>query len=88
MPTRISPGAFVIPIDSTTRSASESPAGEGFRWPAEWEAHEATWLSWPHNRETWPRQLAAVERAFVAMARALCGREKVCITVQDSAMAE
>lgn len=88
MPTRISRGAFVIPIDSTTRSAPESPAGEGFRWPAEWEAHEATWLSWPHNRETWPRQLAAVERAFVAMARALCGREKVCITVQDSAMAD
>ena len=24
------------------------------RWPAEWAPHRATWLSWPHNPETWP----------------------------------
>ncbi len=51
----------------------------GYRWPAEWEPHVATWLSWPHNPETWPRALEEAEAAFVAMCRALAGRERVRI---------
>ncbi|MBW2275428.1 MAG: agmatine deiminase family protein [Deltaproteobacteria bacterium] len=65
-----------------------SPVDQGFRWPAEWEPHEATWLSWPHNPETWPGRLAAVEGAFVAMVAALVTRERVCINVAGSAMEE
>jgi agmatine deiminase len=67
---------------------TSSPADEGFRWPAEWEPHEATWLSWPHNPETWPGRLAAAERAFVAMAAALWEHERLCINVADPAMEE
>ena len=26
-------------------------ASRGFRMPAEWEPHEATWIAWPHNRD-------------------------------------
>lgn len=36
--------------------------------PAEWEPHEAVWLTRPHNPETWPgvlQQAAAQWRAFV-----------------------
>jgi len=70
----------------TADSASTaSPASLGFRWPAEWEPHAATWISWPHNRETWPGRLEAVELAFVAMVRALCETETVCISVCDAA---
>ena len=47
------------------------------RWPAEWEPHRATWLSWPHNRETWPTRLAAVEDAFCEMVRQLAVAEDV-----------
>ena len=65
-------------------SADGEPAASGYRWPAEWEPHAATWLSWPHNRETWPLQLERVEQAFVAMVRALAGREEVCINVADA----
>lgn len=61
---------------------------EGFRWPAEWERHAATWLSWPHNPDTWPGCLAGAEDAFVAMARALHGREALRINVQSEAEAE
>ncbi len=67
-------------------TVSGTPAGEGFRWPAEWEPHAATWLSWPHNAETWPGRVPAAEDAFVAIVRALCAGERVCISVQDSAM--
>ncbi|MFW5955474.1 MAG: agmatine deiminase family protein, partial [Rhodothermales bacterium] len=28
--------------------------------PPEWSRHQATWLSWPHNEETWPEELPEV----------------------------
>ncbi len=63
-----------------------TPAAGGWRWPAEWEAHAATWLSWPHNPDTWPEGLGPVEDAFVAMVRALAPRERVRVNVADAAM--
>jgi agmatine deiminase len=65
-----------------------TPRTEGFRWPAEWEPHRATWLAWPHNQETWPGRLEGVVASFVEMAGALHEREQVCITVLDAAMEE
>lgn len=56
--------------------------------PAEWERHEATWLAWPHNRETWPAQLARVEEVFLLMIEALSGGEDVCVLVRDPAERE
>ncbi|MEZ4333972.1 MAG: agmatine deiminase family protein [Myxococcota bacterium] len=53
------------------------------RWPAEWEPHRATWLSWPHNRETWPTRLAEVEDAFCEMVRQIAPGEDVEIHVGD-----
>ncbi len=32
--------------------------------PAEWEPQAAIWLSWPHNRATWPGQFRPVPPAF------------------------
>jgi agmatine deiminase len=65
-----------------------TPESDGFRWPAEWEPHRATWLAWPHNAETWPGHLEDAEASFVEMVRALHGREQVCITVRGLAMEE
>ncbi|MEY2542359.1 MAG: agmatine deiminase, partial [Verrucomicrobiota bacterium] len=28
---------------------TETPAALGYRMPAEWEPHAATWLSWPRR---------------------------------------
>jgi agmatine deiminase len=55
----------------------------GLRLPAEWEAHAATWLGWPHNAETWPGRLEEAEREFEALVRALVGSEPVRLLVQD-----
>lgn len=54
-----------------------------FRMPAEWEPHEATWLSWPHNLETWPEKLEAAEDGFAAIVAALEGSEEVRILAGD-----
>jgi len=63
------------------------PAADGFRMPAEWERHEATWLSWPHNVETWPDCLPAVERVLAEAVVALAPGELVHINVLDTAHA-
>lgn len=61
------------------------PAAQGYRMPAEWEPHQATWLSWPHNRNTWPGHFEPVEPAYTEMVRALASCEPVHINVLDAA---
>ena len=67
---------------------SATPARLGFRLPAEWEPHAATWLSWPHNRETWPDRFAAIPPVFCVMVRALYTHEQVNICVNDADAAQ
>ncbi len=58
------------------------PADLGFRMPAEWEPHSATWLTWPHNLETWPGQdMAKIEAVYVQMIKALAKGEKIHLLV-------
>jgi agmatine deiminase len=59
-------------------TASEpTPAELGFRWPAEWEPHAATWLSWPHNRDTWPDAFEAVPQRFAELVKTIARFEPV-----------
>ena len=63
-----------------------NPASLGYRMPAEWEEHEATWLSWPKNPETFPPQvLPSVEKTFARMVDALSEGEEVRVLVDDEA---
>jgi len=55
-----------------------------FRMPPEWAPRSATWLSWPHNRETRPSDLEEAEAALVEGVAALAGGEPVHINVWDS----
>lgn len=56
----------------------------GFRLPAEWEPHQATWLSWPHNPETWPYSLAQAERELAQAVAVLAPTETVHINVLNA----
>lgn len=47
--------------------------------PAEWEPHAATWLSWPHNPNTWPGKFEPVPAIWAELARALARFEPVNI---------
>lgn len=64
-----------------------SPAAQGYRMPAEFEAHVATWLSWPHKEASWPGKLERIPPLFVEMVRALVPGEVVNILVNDAAPA-
>jgi agmatine deiminase len=67
---------------STAVSADHStPSARGYRQPAEWAPHEATWLSWPHNRDSWPGVFERAEAAMVDFVRALAECEPVYVNV-------
>jgi agmatine deiminase len=65
---------------------SATPRDLRYSMPAEWVPHRATWLSWPHNQETWPAQLERVRESWIQMILALSPREKVSLLVNDDAM--
>jgi len=62
------------------------PHERGFYLPPEWHPHRATWLSWPHNQETW-RHLDTVVRVYATFAAILSQSDRICINVLDEAMA-
>jgi agmatine deiminase len=53
------------------------PHAPEYRWPAEWEPQVATWISWPHNRITWPGYFDPVPEVFVHFVRELSKVQRV-----------
>src|SRR5215468_8372463 len=69
----------------TAVANGETPRSLGYSMPAEWSRHRATWLSWPHNLETWPTQIESVREIWLEMICAVSPQEKVCLLVNDAA---
>jgi len=59
------------------------PAELGYRMPAEWHRHSATWLTWPKDPETWPDRVDQVQDVYVRMIRALSQHETVNVLIDD-----
>src|SRR2546430_7127273 len=75
-----------------SRMVEQPPAELGYRMPAEWERHEATWLSWPRREGiSFPGSFNRVVPALRAMVAALINgqsgsdSERVCINVCNGA---
>ena len=69
--------------------AAGSPAALGYRWPAEWEPQASTWLSWPHNRNSWPDKFEPVPPLFAQFVKTLARFETVNVLAGgDAVMAE
>jgi len=64
------------------------PRSLGYRMPAEWEPHEATWIAWPHNRSDWPGRFAPIPWVYGEIVRKLSQVERVRILVQDQPLKE
>ncbi|WP_165233720.1 agmatine deiminase family protein [Aquisphaera insulae] len=71
---------------SPADSPKPTPASLGFRMPAEWEPHEATWIAWPHNHEDWPGKFSPVPWVYAEIVRYLSRVERVHIVVSGRAM--
>ena len=65
-----------------------TPKALGYRFPAEWEPHVATWLSWPHKEESWPGKIDSIYPVYARFVALLSSGEEVRINVADQAMAD
>jgi agmatine deiminase len=63
---------------------TSTPRELGYRMPAEWDRHEATWLAWPHNAEDWPGKFQAIPWLCAEIVRLLAAHERVHLIVQDA----
>ncbi|HEX7450720.1 MAG TPA: agmatine deiminase family protein [Polyangiaceae bacterium] len=62
-------------------STLATPHTLGYRMPAEWEPHAATWLAWPHEPTDWPGKFDAIPWVFAEVARNLQDGERIRVIV-------
>lgn len=63
--------------------SKQTPLEAGFKMPAEWEKHRATWIGWCHNKNDFPGKIAAIHWVYGEITRKLAESETICILVQD-----
>ncbi|HEY5375357.1 MAG TPA: agmatine deiminase family protein [Polyangiaceae bacterium] len=66
-------------------STLATPHTLGYRMPAEWEPHAATWLAWPHEPTDWPGKFDAIPWVFAEVARNLQDGERIRVIVSGKA---
>jgi agmatine deiminase len=67
-------------------NASPTPRQLGYYFPAEFDKHRATWLSWPHKDASWPGKIETIYPSYSRFIKELAMGEEVCINVLDEAM--
>ena len=50
--------------------------------PPEWYEHSASWLAWPHNRDTWPTNLVDAQSEWADLCNAIADDEKVYVAIR------
>jgi agmatine deiminase len=61
-----------------------TPTAAGFRMPAEWGLHDATWVAWPSHEDLWQEGLAPARAAFVDLVAAIAEGERAEVLVPDA----
>lgn len=67
----------------TISQQTKTPNALGYKMPAEWEPHAATWLGWPHELTDWPGKFAPIPWAFAEIVRTLSQVERVFLMVES-----
>ena len=67
---------------------SKTPREAGYYFPAEFDRHEAMWLSWPHKEASWPGKIDAIYPNYSQFIAEVAKSELVRINVRDEAMKE
>ena len=77
----------LTPADRTSGTNRPKPAELGFRMPAEWEPHAATWLTWPRpDGISFPDRYEDVPPVLAGLIRELSTVEDVHVNVWDDGM--
>ncbi len=65
------------------QSKPKTPAAFGYSHPAEWQPHDATWLTWPHNASDWPGKFQTVPWVYGEIIRKLAPGEAINLVVDS-----
>lgn len=60
-----------------------TPKESGYRFPAEWEKHVATWLTYPHNEASFPGTMDKIYDSYIKFVKAISQSEIVRINIPD-----
>ena len=72
----------------TMSESHENIRSSSYFWPAEWHPHDATWISWPHNPNTWPGRMVPIPDAFERFIRTVAEVEPVHVLAGPPSAAE
>lgn len=64
-----------------TRTLKSEPRRDGYRMPGEFEPHDGCWMLWPERPDNWRLGAKPAQQAFVAVAAAIAGSERVTVGV-------
>lgn len=67
-----------------THILSDLPRALGYRMPAEWHPHSATWMSWPFDEEMWHGKLAEVRAEYTELVKTISRFEPVHLLLRDA----
>jgi agmatine deiminase len=69
-------------MDTVSPDRARTPAALGYRMPAEWERHIATWFTWPRPEGiSFPNRYNTIPPVYAALSRELAKVEEVHINV-------
>ena len=69
---------------SVSTTDTRVPAALGYRMPAEWGPHAATWLAWPHYQGDWPGKFEPIPWVYAEIIRHLAKHERVELIVNNA----
>lgn len=64
--------------------SKDSLGAKGYRMPAEWERHRATWLGFPYNPKDWPGKFVPIRWVFAEIIKYIVRDEKVSLVVASA----
>jgi len=70
-----------------TRTLQSEPRRDGYRMPGEFEPHDGCWMLWPERPDNWRLGAKPAQEAFVAVATAIAGSERVSVGVSAAQFA-
>lgn len=64
----------------------KTPKELGYYFPSEWHKHQSTWLSYPHNENSWPDKIHTIFPSYNLFIKELAKGELVNINILNDAM--
>jgi agmatine deiminase len=80
----VMPKNMLSKTDLPNQTVDDTPKSLGWRMPAEWEPHAATWLAFPHKRGDWPGRAEAIIWVYAEIVKQLTRGERVRILIRNA----